>query len=173
MGATAKTIGVFYLVLIVIGVLVALGIAWSTLVRPRLAADPQRLAQRERFWMLAVLVMLAALLFSTIFFTPYGESAGRDRQVVRVVAKQFAWQITPATVKVGVPVQFRMTSDDVSHGFGLYDSNDVLLKQAQVAPDHEQLLVYTFKKPGTYRILCLEFCGFAHHLMTSSIRVTA
>lgn len=121
--------------------------------------------------MVVVLVMLAALLFSTIFFTPYGESAGKGKQIVRVLASQFAWDIRPSRVRVRKPVEFRMRAADVNHGFGLYDANDVLLKQVQVPPKHEQRLVYTFTRPGTYRILCLEFCGANHHLMESTITV--
>ncbi len=173
MGATAKTIGIFYLVLIVSGAVVALAVAWSTLGRRRLHTDPKRLAERERLWMAAVLAALAALLFSTIFFAPYGESAGPGKQVVRVVASQFAWDVRPSTVEAGVPVEFRLTAKDVTHGLGIYDRGGVLLKQVQVPPGHEQRLVYTFDRPGTYRFLCLEYCGFGHHLMETTIRVVA
>jgi len=33
------------------------------------------------------------------------------------------------------------------------------------------VLRYTFKEPGTYRVLCLEYCGVAHHEMTADIKV--
>jgi cytochrome c oxidase subunit 2 len=171
-GPVAKTIGVFYLVLIVISVLFAVGVAWSTLARPRLKANPERLAHRERVWMVVVLLMLAGLLFSTIFFTPYGESAGANKQVVRVIASQFAWDIRPDAVEIGRPVEFRLTASDVNHGFGLYDANDVLLAQVQIPLGHEQRLVYTFDEPGTYQILCLEFCGLGHHVMDTTIEAT-
>jgi cytochrome c oxidase subunit II len=34
-------------------------------------------------------------------------------------------------------------------------------------------LVYTFARPGRYRVLCLEYCGLAHHGMNSEFEVTA
>ena len=171
MRATAKTNGILYLVLAVAGVAVALAVAWSSLARPRRPTDPGLLARRERLWMGGVLAALAALLFSTIFFAPYGESAGPNRQVVRVVASQFAWDVRPSTVKAGIPVEFRLTTQDVTHGLGIYDRSDVLLKQVQVPPGHEQRLVHTFDRPGTYRFLCFEYCGFGHHLMQTTLRV--
>lgn len=171
MSATGETIGIFYLVLIVVGLAAAAAVAFSTLVRPRRGVDPALLARRERWWMGAVLAALAALLFSTIFLIPYGKTAGPRRQEVRVEAFQFGWSIRPQAVRVGRPVELRLRSRDVNHGFGLYRPDGVLLKQAQVMPGREQRLVYTFPRPGTYRVLCLEYCGFAHHLMEATIEV--
>ncbi len=171
MGSVQTTIGIFYLVTIVLGLTAAAAVAWSTLVRPRRPTDPALLARRERLWMGGVLGGLAVLLFATIFFTPYGESAGADKQVVRVEGFQFGWEIRPAQVRAGIPVELRLRARDVNHGFGLYNPDGVLLKQAQVMPGREQRLVYTFKEPGTYRILCLEYCGFAHHVMEATIQV--
>jgi len=172
MGDTAQTITIFYAVLLVAGTIVSVAIAWSTLGR-RPQTDTKKLAHREQYWLLAVLGILAILLFSTIFLAPYGESAGANGQVVRVAAFQFGWKISPATVRIDQPVEFRLDSADVSHGFGIYDDNDVLLKQVQVMPDHQQRLVYTFHEPGVYRILCMEYCGIGHARMQATIRVTA
>ena len=171
MGGTAAAIGVFYLVVVVVGALISAGVAWSTLVRPRLRTDPAKLAERERLWLYVVLGVLVAGLFSTIFFTPYGKSAGTGKQVVKVTAAQFAWTIEPSTVRANVAVEFDLTATDVNHALGLYDHDDVLLMQVQVPPDHHQKAVYTFHKPGTYRILCLEYCGVGHHIMESTIEV--
>ena len=32
---------------------------------------------------------------------------------------------------------------------------------------------YTFKKPGLYRVVCLEYCGVDHTAMQSNLRVVA
>ena len=172
MGGTATTIAIFYGVLLAIGAIAAIAIAASTVGRSRGQTEPHRLAHREKYWLVGVLGALAVLLFSTIFLAPYGESAGADRQVVRVEARQFGWRIVPGTIRTGRPVEFRMTSTDVSHGFGLYDDHDVFLKQVQVMPDREQRLVYTFDKPGTYHVLCMEYCGLDHDKMETTIEVT-
>ena len=40
-------------------------------------------------------------------------------------------------------------------------------------PGFTNVIRYTFSEPGTYRILCLEYCGLGHHTMMSRLTVTA
>ena len=171
MGTTAKIIAISYLVVVLVGIALSLVLVRST--RTRGEVDTETLAHREKTWLGIVIGLLAALLLATIFYIPYGASAGTNAQVVHVEASQFAWKLDQQTVKAGTPVEFLLTSTDVNHGFGLYNDNDVLLFEVQVVPGKTQKGIYTFKKPGTYRILCLEFCGFDHHLMENTITVTA
>jgi cytochrome c oxidase subunit 2 len=92
---------------------------------------------------------------------------------VRVTAVQFAWAVEPNEVRADVPVEFVTTTRDVTHGFGVYDESGVLQFQVQVIPDETQTVVHTFSRPGTYEVLCLEFCGKDHHRMETTIRVLA
>ncbi len=94
-------------------------------------------------------------------------------QIVRVVGHQWAWQVDPGPIHAGTPVAFEVTSADVNHGLGIYDATDRLLAQTQAMPGVTNRLVYTFAQPGKYRILCLEYCGLAHHGMISEIDVVA
>ena len=171
MNDTALVITIAYAVVVVLGSAAALAIAAST--RSRRQADPEAYAHRERNWLLVVLALLVVLLFGTIFFTPYGKSAGENRQIVRVTGVQFAWAIDPARVVAGLPVEFQLQATDVSHGFGVYDEDGVLQFQVQVIPGATQTAVHTFDEPGDYEILCLEFCGRHHHEMVATIRVEA
>lgn len=132
--------------------------------------DPERLAHTERTWLAIVVVLLLAILFGTIFVTPYGRSASA-KQVVNVTAQQFAWTFDRSTIRAGEPVEFRLTSKDVNHGFGVYDAHDQLVFQVQVQPGRIQRYRHTFHKPGRYYVLCLEFCGVNHHVMTASFAV--
>jgi cytochrome c oxidase subunit II len=71
-----------------------------------------------------------------------------------------------------VPVEFHLRSRDVQHGFGVYDGNKLLFQvQVPAKGQTEQDLVHTFSKPGTYDVLCMEFCGFQHHTMRGTLRV--
>ncbi|MCM3117790.1 hypothetical protein M3610_21285 [Neobacillus sp. MER 74] len=72
---------------------------------------------------------------------------------------------------MGEPVQFRVTSKDVTHGFGLYDEKLHLIAQTQAMPDYTNIVSITFKKPGTYKIMCLEYCSTGHHVMIKDIVV--
>ncbi|CAF0701745.1 hypothetical protein MPNT_410011 [Candidatus Methylacidithermus pantelleriae] len=58
-----------------------------------------------------------------------------------------------------MPVEFLVRAADVNHGFGLYDPDGRLVAEVQAMPGYTNRLTYVFKKPGTYKVLCLEFCG--------------
>ncbi|GIN60806.1 cytochrome c oxidase subunit II [Robertmurraya siralis] len=83
------------------------------------------------------------------------------------VAQAFAY--TPGTVEVplGAKVKVIATSKDVIHGFGVAGTNINMM----VEPGYISEIVTTFDKAGEYLVLCNEYCGSGHHLMTSMIKV--
>jgi cytochrome c oxidase subunit II len=131
------------------------------------------LARLENRWGYLVAAMLVALLALTIFQVPYDDtSAGASGQKVKVGAAQFAWVVQPGTVQAGRPVEFAITSRDVQHGFGVYEGSKLVFQvQVPAEGQSEQRYVHTFTKPGDYTILCMEFCGFQHHLMRGKLTV--
>lgn len=172
MGRTATLIAVSYTVACALALAFMVYVAVSTRSRRRLDQESLgKLANRERTWFAIVIVLLVALLFATIFFTPYGRSAGARHQTVNIKAVQFAWLIRGKPIRAGTPVEFRLTSADVNHGLAVYTQGGKLLFQVQVMPGKTQTYVYTFKKPGTYKIICLEYCGVDHDLMQSRLTV--
>lgn len=171
MGTTAKAIAWTYSIVVVVGFALAYGLYRSTR-EDRKPLDEELAAEREKRWLGTVVAFLVITLIGTMLLIPYGESAGADKQVVTVVAQQFGFTITPPTVVAGKPVEFHLTSKDASHGFGLMTTSNTLLVQAQIAPEHEQVVNYTFTSPGTYRVVCFEFCGVGHHKMIAQIEVT-
>jgi cytochrome c oxidase subunit II len=168
---TQVLITIAYTVFVVAAVWVSVFVIRST----RSASDVDRdtLAQRESHWGLLVVTFLVLLTLLTIFSTPYftDSAEGERAQIVRVESVQFAWVIKPNRVRADQPVEFRLRSKDVNHAFALYRGNRLEV-QVQVPPDFEQRLAHTFEQPGTYRVVCLEFCGVNHHLMQSQIEVT-
>ena len=170
MSHTAIVITVAYSITVVIGAAIAFGLFLSTRRRHNGAVDTVAFARRETAWLVIMIVALFALLMGTIFYVPYGESAGPNKQVVSITGVQFAWSISPAVVKAGTPVEFLATTRDVSHGFGVY-RDGVLQFQAQIVSGQTQKVVHTFDEPGTYEVLCLEFCGAKHHEMVTEFEV--
>lgn len=171
MGRTAIIISVSYVAAAVLVTLIAVAVAVST--RTRGEPDLEKLREHEKTWFVIAVVLLTALLFGTIFFTPYGKGAGDPRaQQLSIRGVQFAW-LVKGRVRAGRPVQFNLTSGDVNHNLGVYTQSWKLLFQVQVVPGKTQKYVYTFDKPGTYRLACLEFCGLDHHLMHTTIQVGA
>ena len=171
MGRTAIIIAVSYGVLGgVVVLLLAFGVWMST--RSRGSVDVEKLREREKTWFGIVVVFLVALLFATIFFTPYGRGeASPGSQIEPIRAVQFAWLIPGKPLLADRPVEFRLTSADVNHGFAVFSPQDVFLFQVQVMPGRLQLYNYTFTEPGTYSIECFEYCGVGHDQMRGTFRV--
>jgi cytochrome c oxidase subunit II len=169
MGGTAIAIAVFYSVVVVISVGVVIAVAASTIGRGPM--DEKKAAHRERNWLLIVIVLLVVLLFGTIFFIPYGKTAPKGSQVVDVTAFQFGWLLSRQTVRANVPVEFVLHSKDVNHDFGVYNAKGVYQFQVGIVPNYTQKLVHTFKTPGRYDVLCLEYCGLDHAKMQTSFQV--
>src|SRR5699024_6818762 len=82
------------------------------------------------------------------------------------------FSFTPGEIEVpkGAKVNFIMTSKDVIHGIQVVDTNI----NAMVVPGHVQEISQTFDEPGEYLILCNEYCGSGHQMMsaTSTVKYT-
>jgi cytochrome c oxidase subunit 2 len=48
-----------------------------------------------------------------------------------------------------------------------------MVAQTQAMPGYVNKLQVRFTKPGDYEVLCLEYCGVAHHGMRAVIKVVA
>lgn len=131
----------------------------------------QKKGYRIRRYYLAILIfILLYAAVTTLKNLPYDQpvsAAGGTPIVIQVNAIQFSWDMSAKQVKVGQPVEFDVTSADVNHDFGIYDENMKVLTQVQAMPGYTNKLYYTFTKPGIYKILCLEYCGLAHHYMVT------
>ncbi|APC47469.1 cytochrome c oxidase subunit II [Virgibacillus halodenitrificans] len=79
------------------------------------------------------------------------------------------FSFTPNKIEVpaGSEVTFTMTSKDVVHGFQIAGTN----VNAMVMPGHIQKITQTFEEPGVYLILCNEYCGAGHQMMSTTITV--
>jgi cytochrome c oxidase subunit II len=127
--------------------------------------------RRTVFWSLALLfVPVIGYSFTKM---PYAANAPAAAVIVTATGHQWAWDVTPGTIPVNQLTEIRVTGADVNHGFGLYDANNRLITQTQGMPGFTNVIRYTFTTPGTYRILCLEYCGLGHHTMFSQLVVTA
>ena len=139
----------------------------------RKAAHTSNLLQRWLFG--AMLVIFAGVTYGTLRQFPIApQNTPLDiHQVVDVIGQQWSWQITPATVRAGSPVEFRVTSKDVNHGFAIYAPDGRIATQVQAMPGFTNKMVHTFTQPGTYKVMCLEYCGIGHAPMISAIEVVA
>jgi cytochrome c oxidase subunit 2 len=118
---------------------------------------PVRIRRRWFAWA-ALLVALAA---------PQGSS--QDRRVVRVLAERFAFSPSQVKVKRGTVVEFKVRSDDTSHGFHIVGSNGSVIVPKRGRG--EATLIFEADTAGTYTFECSKLCGAGHSFMRGSIIV--
>jgi cytochrome c oxidase subunit II len=96
-------------------------------------------------------------------------SVSVDANGATVVAFGMMFAFTPATIRVpaGKPVTFRMTSADVTHGFLIVGTN----ANTMLVPGYVSQFTTVFQQPGEYLIVCNEYCGLGHHLMSAKLIV--
>lgn len=129
-----------------------------------------------RRWLFVALVIITVVgSYTTLrhFPIPLQHTPLGIHQVVNVVGQQWSWQIEPSTVSASSPVEFRVTSKDVNHGFAIYAPDGRIATQTQAMPGFTNKIVHTFIEPGTYKVMCLEYCGIGHAPMTAEFTVVA
>lgn len=130
-------------------------------------------AIRTVFFLVLMFVLIPIGLY-LLTDLPYPTADARTSadSVVDVTGYQWRWEMSQTEFQTGQTVLFRVRSADVNHGFGLYDSDLRLLGQVQAMPGFVNEMVHTFERPGNYKVLCMEYCGTAHHAMIMDITVS-
>jgi len=94
-------------------------------------------------------------------------------QTVQAVGRMWSWELKPDKVNAASAVEFRVTSDDVNHGFAIYAPSGRIVTQTQAMPGYTNHLLYTFDEPGIYTVQCIEYCVVGHGPMTATFEVLA
>ena len=89
--------------------------------------------------------------------------AGSD---VYLVARLWEWWPL-LELEAGKSYRLHLVSMDWLHGFSLQPENINI----QVHPGYDHVLTITPTRPGTYSIICNEYCGVNHHTMSSRLYV--
>ncbi len=83
-----------------------------------------------------------------------------------IVARTFEWWPV-LQLERGQSYRLHLSSLDVQHGFSLQPVN----MNIQVHPGLEHIITITPIESGVFSIVCNEYCGLGHHVMTGRIRV--
>jgi cytochrome c oxidase subunit II len=85
------------------------------------------------------------------------------------VVVAYTWQFVPDSIDVpaGAEVTFIATSADVIHGFFIPGTRINMM----LIPGYVSEFKYRFRQPGTYLLLCHEYCGTLHHTMHGEVVV--
>jgi cytochrome c oxidase subunit II len=92
---------------------------------------------------------------------------GDNEYQLNIVVHAFAFTPNQIEIPKGAKVTINVTTKDVIHGFQVPGTNINMM----VEPGYINTLTHTFNKPGEYTILCNEYCGAGHHMMTGRIKV--
>ena len=102
-------------------------------------------------------------------FKQRGVTVDGHGATVIAVAMMFAYAPAELRVPAGRPVTFRLTSADVTHGFQIVGTNG----NTMIIPGYVSQFTTVFREPGEYLIVCNEYCGLGHHLMSAKLIVEA
>lgn len=102
------------------------------------------------------------------FNEPGLKKIGENKYQAVMVLYAFGFEPNKLEIPAGATVEFLVTSRDVVHGFAIPGTNVNMM----VLPGHVNKLAHTFTKPGSYLILCNEYCGLGHEYMGMRIEVT-
>jgi len=83
-----------------------------------------------------------------------------------MLARTFEWWPVLELEK-GKSYKLHLSAVDVQHGFSLQPIN----MNIQVHPGLEHIITFTPTETGTFGIICNEYCGLGHHVMTGRIYV--
>lgn len=150
-------------------------------------AVKKRLYRIRSSYFILLLTVLITLLGFTLNGLPYpGNKDVEPDFTVSVVGIQWVWKLAEGNIEengldysnqrdlvipVRKEIEFQVTATDVNHGCGIYNDEGSLLVQTQAMPGYVNRLRYRFKTPGTYHLVCMEFCGVAHQGMVSKLDV--
>jgi cytochrome c oxidase subunit II len=115
-------------------------------------------------------VALTTVLFCGIFLiaaaAPVNQPAPR---VVLVTAERFAFTPSDVTVPVGTEIEFRLKSEDTSHGFRIlgHPVEIAIPKRGR----GEATVRFSPSAPGRYVFECSRMCGAGHSFMRGTITV--
>jgi cytochrome c oxidase subunit 2 len=87
--------------------------------------------------------------------------------VIKITARQWAFEPNAITLQKGVPVILELTSGDVHHGFNLPDFGI----RTDVPPNQTTRVRVTPDRAGTFSFHCDYFCGSGHEGMAGQLVV--
>lgn len=105
------------------------------------------------------------------FDKPGLHKTGKNEYELIIVASAFNYNMGKEKViniPKGAKVTYKVATTDVVHGFAIAGTNVNMM----VEPGFVSELTVTHNDVGTFTVLCNEYCGAGHHLMSATIEVT-
>ena len=120
------------------------------------------------------MVALGVLLLATLAFIPYGDNAAaKGQQQVAVRASSSPGSSRPTRSRPACRSASRSRPRTSTTASPSTTTTTCCCSRSRRCPTATSHIVYTFKVPGRYQVVCLEFCGVDHHKMIGSFQVRA
>ncbi len=145
---------------------------------PRVLAGPLT----QIGWLLTTTALTLFLVVWGLVGIYQQPAAAQSPLIVDVMGQQWAWtfsypqyNVKSAQLQLPLnrPVQFRVTSKDVLHGFAIQELGvraDANPGQVMTTPPVTPTRAGAYET-GTHTLRCVELCGLYHHLMSTTVRV--
>lgn len=106
-----------------------------------------------------------------LFKEPGLTEIGDNEYQLTILASAFDYDVGTDDKIVQVPkgatVHISATTKDVIHGFEIAGTNANMMLE----PGYISTFTNTFKDTGKFTLVCNEYCGIGHHLMSATIEV--
>ena len=134
----------------------------------------QPLDRVEGTWIVIAFVWCLVMFFMMPWWHVYGKQNLANeayRSTPEMFQKKTDEMVARHTILLrnGAPItdKSKLWVGRLQHGFSLQPENINI----QVHPGYEHVLTITPTTPGTYSIVCNEYCGINHHTMVSRLYV--
>jgi cytochrome c oxidase subunit 2 len=145
--------------------------------RPGPEVSPDRDTRLELLWTFIplALVMVVFAASTQVYLAMTSAEPGASPLTVQVTARRWTWRFDHAGGKgsnelhlvSGRPAELVLSSTDVIHSLYVPEFR---LKQDAV-PGRYNKMVFTPTRPGTYAVVCAEYCGTNHSRMDATVVV--
>lgn len=101
------------------------------------------------------------------FDNPGVREVGPGRYEVVLLGSAWSWNPAEIRVPAGSEVTFLAAATDVIHGLHISGTRvNMMLIPGQISRN-----TYRFERPGEHLLICHEYCGAGHHLMSGMVIV--
>jgi cytochrome c oxidase subunit II len=180
---SAERVDTVFLWILVLSALFLVGITAAMILfvvrysrkRRPVAAEVGSHALLEATWTAVPLILFLGMFYFGWTNFRYIREAPRDAMVVKVIARQWAWdfeypngkQTSVLYAALGKPVKVEITSKDVIHGFFV----PAFRLKMDAVPGKVNTTWFEPTRLGSYDIECTVICGASHSYMLSSVTV--
>jgi cytochrome c oxidase subunit 2 len=128
-------------------------------------------------WEIVVVRVITGMALIALPSATTGGQRSASPKIIRIVAERFVFTPAEISVEEGSTVEFRVSSDDTSHGFRLTgpgDAGNAAAIDLEIPKRGRGEARATFQATmvGRYTFECTRVCGAGHDFMRGTLRVT-